>query len=230
VGEDLNKDALVRGPEVSRIQNLPRIGNRVGKAQGLAVDGGREAFPIKGVGFSLNGHGDFLRAHAVTQQASFLSQTRLFLSSIKHKQIACIKHNACDIDTSRGRSYEQKVIPDPIYKHIGAVIKARRKTLGLKQEALASSLGISRGSLANVETGRQNVLVHQLYKFATALKLSPFDLLPQPAADHSRTERAELPLPGNLKAQQKEQITRLFEQVDTNQMQDREGSRAKAKR
>ncbi len=140
-----------------------------------------------------------------------------------------MKHNACDVDIYLGYAYEQRVTPDPIYKHIGAVIKARRKTLGLKQEALASTLGISRGSLANVETGRQNVLVHQLYKFATALKLSPFDLLPQPAADYIRTERAELPLPDDLKAQQKEQITRLFEQVDTNQTQDREGSRAKAK-
>ena len=122
------------------------------------------------------------------------------------------------------------VTPDPIYKHIGAVIKARRKTLGLKQEALASSLGISRGSLANVETGRQNVLVHQLYKFAAALTLSPFDLLPQPATDQTRTERSDLPLPNDLKAQQKEQITRLFERVVINQTPDKEGSRAKTKR
>ena len=152
------------------------------------------------------------------------------MSSNTRNHFACIKHIACDVDIDQTDAYVQRVITDPIYKHIGAVIKARRKTLGLSQEALASSLGISRGSLANVETGRQNVLVHQLYKFASALKLSPFDLLPPPAADHTRTERTELPLPGDLKAQQKEQITRLFEQVDTNQTQDREGSRAKAKR
>ena len=102
---------------------------------------------------------------------------------------------------------------DPIYKDIGAVIKSRRKTLDMKQETLAGLLGISRGSLANVETGRQSVLVHQLYKFAAALQLTPFDLLPRPSIDHLRTEPTELPLPGDLKAQQKEQITRLFEQV-----------------
>ncbi len=122
---------------------------------------------------------------------------------------------------------------DPIYKQIGAVIKSRRKTLEMKQETLAGLLGISRGSLANVETGRQGILVHQLYKFSAALQLkTPIDLLPQPSPDHLRTEqseRPELPLPSGLKAQEKEQITRLFEQVDTKQIQERKGKRAKSK-
>jgi transcriptional regulator with XRE-family HTH domain len=117
---------------------------------------------------------------------------------------------------------------DPIYKQIGAVIKSRRKTLEMKQETLARMLGISRGSLANVETGRQSILVHQLYKFAVALQLKPVDLLPQPSPDHLRTERTELPLPSGLKAQEKEQITRFFEQVDTNQIRERKGKRAKS--
>jgi transcriptional regulator with XRE-family HTH domain len=117
---------------------------------------------------------------------------------------------------------------DPIYKDIGAVIKSRRKTLDMKQETLAGLLGISRGSLANVETGRQSILVHQLYKFAIALQLMPFDLLPQPSVAHLRTEPTELPLPGDLKAQQKEQITRLFEQVDTTQLRDRKRNRAQS--
>jgi transcriptional regulator with XRE-family HTH domain len=130
----------------------------------------------------------------------------------------------------RTEVYKRWMIPAPIYKHIGAVIRARRKTLGLKQEDLAKALGISRGSLANVETGRQNVLVHQLYNYAAALTLSPFDLLPQPAIDHGRAERTELPLPDDLKAQQKEQIARIFDQVDVDLTQGREGSRAKSKR
>jgi transcriptional regulator with XRE-family HTH domain len=119
---------------------------------------------------------------------------------------------------------------DPIYGHIGAIIKARRKTLGLKQETLAGMLGISRGALANVETGRQNLLVHQLYRYADALQLTPTDLLPQPSTNNSKTERTELPLPGNLKPQQRRQIVRLFEQVSTTQIQDAKGTRAKATR
>lgn len=117
---------------------------------------------------------------------------------------------------------------DPIYKHIGAVIKARRKTMDLKQKELAGRLGISRGSLANVEIGRQNVLVHQLYRIAAALDLKPFDLLPPPSTDQLTTERTDLPLPDHLKAQQKVQIARLFDQVNTNEVQGKEGNRAKA--
>jgi len=127
-----------------------------------------------------------------------------------------------------GYIYEQVMLPDPIYRQIGAAIRARRKTLGLKQETLAGKLGISRGSLANVETGRQNVLVHQLYKFAACLELSPFDLLPQPTIAPVSVDRTELPLPANLREQQKEQIARLFAQVDTSQIREKKGTRGKA--
>jgi transcriptional regulator with XRE-family HTH domain len=106
---------------------------------------------------------------------------------------------------------------DPVYQQIGSAIKARRKTLGLKQEALAATLGISRGALANIETGRQGILVHQLLKFAAALQLTPSDLLPLPSTEQRKAGRTELPLPDDLKALQKEQITRLFEGVDTDQ-------------
>jgi transcriptional regulator with XRE-family HTH domain len=119
------------------------------------------------------------------------------------------------------------VIPDPIYKHIGALIKARRKKLGWKQETLADMLRISRGSLANIEIGRQNVLIHKLYQIAAVLQLTPFDLLPQPSMGELGTEDSELPLPDNLKAQQKKQVANLFLQVNTNQKPEKEGSHAK---
>ena len=118
----------------------------------------------------------------------------------------------------------------PTYKAIGAVIKSRRKTLGMKQETLAGLLSISRGSLANVETGRQSILVHQLYKFAEALQLTPFDLLPPALIDQLRTEPTKLPLPDDLKAQQREQIARMFEQVDTTQIRERKGNHDKPAR
>lgn len=110
------------------------------------------------------------------------------------------------------------------------MIKSRRKTLKLKQEALAGLLGISRGSLANVEIGRQSVLVHQLYKFAAALQLTPYDLLPPSSIDQLRTEPTKLPLPSDLKVQQKEQIARLIEQVDIAQLRERRDTRGKITR
>jgi transcriptional regulator with XRE-family HTH domain len=116
---------------------------------------------------------------------------------------------------------------DPIYFFIGARIKARRKTLGFKQEVLAGKLGISRGALANIETGRQNILVHQLYKIAAALNLTPFDLLPamtEPAAAGAN----DLPLPEGLNPEQREQIARLINQVDVDRTARKGTSRAKA--
>lgn len=97
-----------------------------------------------------------------------------------------------------------------IYKHIGSLIKSRRKQLRWTQEKLASRLAMSRASLANIETGRQNVLVHQLYAFAAALELAVGDFLTAPTNLSSKYDLNKLPLPDGLNAQQKEQIARLL--------------------
>jgi transcriptional regulator with XRE-family HTH domain len=113
------------------------------------------------------------------------------------------------IDNRSVSVYEQTVIPDPLYKEIGATIRNRRKTMRLSQEKLAARLQISRGSLANIEIGRQNLLVHQLYKFAAALDLKPSDLLPSRASSGA-PGGLDLPLPGDLRPNQKAQIVSLF--------------------
>lgn len=102
--------------------------------------------------------------------------------------------------------------PESIYAHIGGLIKTRRKHFKLTQEQLASQLSISRASLANIETGRQKILVHQLFSLAAALDMSPADFLPPAAvvAPQAAVEAADLPLPAGLKPQHKEQIARLF--------------------
>lgn len=99
---------------------------------------------------------------------------------------------------------------EDIYRRIGLLIKNRRKQLGLTQEKLANQLAISRASLASIETGRQNVLVHQLYRLATALQLEPKDFLPTFSDIKPTHDIRELPLPAGLNAQQKEQIARLL--------------------
>lgn len=104
--------------------------------------------------------------------------------------------------------------PDSIYRHIGAVIKTRRKFLRLTQEKLSGRLGISRASLANIETGRQRVLVHQVYSFAAELDLRPAEFLPEPPGPPDRRTDGnwnELPLPNDLKPIQRMQIARLLE-------------------
>lgn len=120
---------------------------------------------------------------------------------------------------------------EPIYAQIGELIQARRKKLELKQENLANMLGISRGSLANIETGRQRVLVHQLYRIAEKLELQPADLLPPPKI-HEVTDHVDLPFSPrdvNLKARQKMQIAMMFQQGEVVEKPPKKGNYAKDK-
>jgi transcriptional regulator with XRE-family HTH domain len=109
--------------------------------------------------------------------------------------------------------------PDSIYKDIGVIIRARRKALDMTQEVLSKKLGISRGALANIETGRQNILVHQLYNYAFMLGLNVSDLLPIARRDVRSTEIEKVPVPSNVNRSQAEQIARLIQDatIDTNQ-------------
>ena len=66
-----------------------------------------------------------------------------------------------------------------IYKRLGPLIREHRQQLGLTQEQLSSQLGISRASLANMETGRQRLLLHQLYGLADKLDIKVEALLPE---------------------------------------------------
>jgi transcriptional regulator with XRE-family HTH domain len=71
------------------------------------------------------------------------------------------------------------VTDSQLYRAFGDAVAKRRRALGLTQVALASRIGMSRASLANIECGRQNVLLHHAYSLASALELSAVgDLLP----------------------------------------------------
>ncbi|UGY05760.1 helix-turn-helix domain-containing protein [Bradyrhizobium quebecense] len=66
-----------------------------------------------------------------------------------------------------------------IYRIVGANLAARRKELRLKQSEVADQIGLTRASLANMERGRQKILLHQIYRLAAALKMNSItDLVP----------------------------------------------------
>ena len=73
-------------------------------------------------------------------------------------------------------------------------------------------LMLSRGTLANIEGGRQRIFIHQLYAVAAALDLKPGDLLP--TAVRASGILDTLPLPQNLNAQQKEQLAQLIRSIE----------------
>nr|WP_315458017.1 helix-turn-helix transcriptional regulator [uncultured Sphingorhabdus sp.] len=73
------------------------------------------------------------------------------------------------------------MLEDVIYQALGARISTRRSELKLSQADLAERVGLSRGSVANVEAGRQRLPLHQVYRFLEALRLPDVsDLLPKP--------------------------------------------------
>jgi transcriptional regulator with XRE-family HTH domain len=68
---------------------------------------------------------------------------------------------------------------DPVYRAFGNAVTARRKALALTQAQLASKVSMSRASIANIERGRQNVLLHHVYALAAALDFTKVgELLP----------------------------------------------------
>jgi transcriptional regulator with XRE-family HTH domain len=114
-------------------------------------------------------------------------------------------------DNALERDYDRPCMePEPLYKTIGAIIRRRRRRLEWSQALLASRLGISRATLANIETGRQRVLVHHLYTLAEVLEMRTSDFLPPASLAQSPGAWALLPMPDDLKPQQKEQIARLI--------------------
>jgi DNA-binding Xre family transcriptional regulator len=60
----------------------------------------------------------------------------------------------------------------------GEMILARRKAMGMTQDELSKKVMLSRAQIANVETGRSDIPMKTLQRFAEALECSPRDLLP----------------------------------------------------
>jgi transcriptional regulator with XRE-family HTH domain len=62
------------------------------------------------------------------------------------------------------------------------LLSAERKRTGLSQLDLAELVGLSRTSITNIECGRQPVQLHQLYSFASVLKIDVRNLIPKESA------------------------------------------------
>jgi transcriptional regulator with XRE-family HTH domain len=69
--------------------------------------------------------------------------------------------------------------PNPINVAFGSAVAKRRDELGMTQAELSGLTGLSRASIASIEKGRQNVLLHHVYDLAQALRFRHVgDLLP----------------------------------------------------
>ena len=68
--------------------------------------------------------------------------------------------------------------PEALYRVFGRRLHDLRLKKHVPQQELATLSGLTRSSIANIESGKQRVLLHQVLQFAEALHVTVGDLVP----------------------------------------------------
>ena len=68
--------------------------------------------------------------------------------------------------------------PEALYRVFGRRLREIREKKHVPQQELATLSGLTRSSIANIESGKQRVLLHQVLQFAEALHVTVGDLVP----------------------------------------------------
>ena len=79
---------------------------------------------------------------------------------------------------------------EEIYERVGRNVAERRREAGLSQTELAKRCGLTRGSIANIESGRQRPTLHTLSDIAGALEVDMLSLLSSPEGNAGDEEEA----------------------------------------
>jgi transcriptional regulator with XRE-family HTH domain len=69
--------------------------------------------------------------------------------------------------------------PEAVYPIFGRRLRELRDEKHISQDELASFSGLTRSSIANIESGKQRVFLHQILQFAARLKVELKDLVRQ---------------------------------------------------
>lgn len=78
-----------------------------------------------------------------------------------------------------------------IYGQLGRKVAAARKSRGMTQADLAARISTTRASIANIETGRQRVMLHDVFALVEALGgRSILDFIPERVAPESTRDVA----------------------------------------
>ena len=67
--------------------------------------------------------------------------------------------------------------PAPVLRRLGAVVRARRRSLGLSQERLAERAGLHVNYVGGIERGERNLGFLNLVRLAESLDLRMSDLM-----------------------------------------------------
>jgi len=100
-----------------------------------------------------------------------------------------------------------------IYTKLGELVRSHRVRLGKTQSDVAETTGLSRASIANIESGRQRILLHHLFCLADALEIAPYTLLPVSEDSRRRGEKPRLRSSMALSKQERDEVTRLIDSI-----------------
>ena len=92
-------------------------------------------------------------------------------------------------------------------KRIGENLRSRRRVARLTQDTLASTIGVSRATIANLETGRQAMSAYQLMRLVSALNLSSLDDLLVSQKDRPEDRNSVLFRPPKIAERARSQAT-----------------------
>ncbi len=73
---------------------------------------------------------------------------------------------------------------EEIYLVLGERIRAFRRQCDLTQDAFSDAVGLSRASIANIESGRQRIYLHDLDRMAEIFGMKLGDLIGDPQSEN----------------------------------------------
>lgn len=101
---------------------------------------------------------------------------QLFLRHLLLRKCLLQIINACNYGVCCDHSPVTPMDPKDFHAQAGARIRELRASR-LTQEELANASGLSRMSLVNLESGRQKLLLHQVFAISAALGITPHEFI-----------------------------------------------------
>src|SRR5205809_7699659 len=92
-----------------------------------------------------------------------------------------------------------------VYVETGRRIQEARNKARMTQERLAEAIGLSRGSMSNIERGRHKILLHTVEDIARALDVELHDLIPP----RPRTSKLQGQVPADVSSHLKDFILEM---------------------
>ncbi|MFZ4807589.1 MAG: helix-turn-helix transcriptional regulator [Hyphomicrobiaceae bacterium] len=97
-----------------------------------------------------------------------------------------------------------------LYDQLGLLVRQHRERLDMNQSTLAEAIALSRASVANIEAGRQQVALHQVYRLAAALGVDVTTLLPGATGKPPNSRKPKIEGLVSLSPQEEADVARVY--------------------